>query len=381
MIGEAWREITAGMGRVLDSGERWLFDGKKATYGLAVMRILFGVMILGTLTVNFADRHYVWGPGARWLSPWLTVDDYGFPFTWVFGAGDPAAVFTLKYLLLMALAVAFMLGWRTRVVTPLLMIAVASLMRLNPIADDAGDNLVRIMLLFLCFADTARHWSLDARRRAREDYRPLVPLPSWTGVLFHNVALLAVSAQIFIVYMTSGLSKVQGDMWQEGVGLYYPLQIDQYVSWPALNEIVYASGLFVTAGSYVTVFVQVLFPLLLMRRGTRVVALLLIFSMHVGIAVTMALPWFSLAMIAADAVFVRDVTYRALARWLRRSRRGEGDATAGDGDATAGDGDATAGDGTDSGAPGEPVPTAPSRRERPADGSEVAAGTPPRLPD
>lgn len=83
----------------------------------------------------------------------------------------------------------------------------------------------------------------------------------------------------------------------------------------------YASGLFVTVGSYVTVFVQVLFPLLLMRRGTRVLALVLIFAMHVGIAVTMALPWFSLAMVAADAVFVRDATYLSLARWVRRGRQ------------------------------------------------------------
>ncbi len=321
MIGEAWRALTRGLSGLADSGENWLFDGKKATYGMAVMRILLGLMVVGSLAANFADRHYVWGAGARWLTPWLTVDEYGFPFTAVFGTGDPSFVFTAKYLLLMALAVAFTLGWRTKIVTPLLLVGLAALMRLNPLADDAGDNLVRIMLLFLCFADTARRWSLDARRRSGDEHRVRFALPPWVGVLFHNVALMAVAAQVFIIYMTSGLSKVQGDMWQEGVGLYYPLKIDQYAAWPALNDLVYASGLFVTVGSYVTVFVQVLFPLLLLRRGTRVVALLLIFAMHVGIAVTMALPWFSLAMVAADAVFVRDATYLSLARWVRRGRQ------------------------------------------------------------
>lgn len=321
MIGDAIRFVTGAVGRTVDAGEQWLFDRKKATYGLAAMRILIGVAILGSLTVNFAARHYVWGPGSRWLTPWLTVDEYGFPFTWVFAQDDGTTEFTLKYLLLAALAVAFTLGWRTRVVTPLLMIAIASLMRLNPLADDAGDNIVRIMLLFLCFADTSMRWSLDARRRARPGYRPLVPLPPWVGTLFHNVALMAVAIQVFMIYMTSGLSKVQGSMWQEGVGLYYPLRIGQYAPWPGLNELVYTNGVFVTIGSYVTVFVQVLFPLLLLRRGTRVLALLAIFAMHVGIAVTMALPWFSLAMIAADMVFVRDDTYRAVIRWARRARK------------------------------------------------------------
>ncbi|TDE00427.1 HTTM domain-containing protein [Jiangella asiatica] len=332
MIGDAARYVGWAIGRTIDAGEQWLFDGKKATYGLATMRILLGVAILGSLTVNFAERHYVWGPGARWLTPWLTVDEYGFPFTAVFSESDSTTVFTLKYLVLAALAVAFTLGWRTRIVTPLLMIGVASLMRLNPLGDDAGDNIVRIMLLYLCFADVSGRWSLDARRRERPDHRPLVRTPPWMGVLFHNVALIAVAAQIFIVYMTSGLSKVQGSMWQEGVGLYYPLQIGQYAPWPGLNELVYTSGFFVTVGSYVTVFVQVLFPLLLMRRGTRVLALLAIFTMHIGIAITMALPWFSLAMIASDAVFIRDDTYRALIRWIRRSGRRPPAASASEGE-------------------------------------------------
>ncbi|NED97386.1 HTTM domain-containing protein [Phytoactinopolyspora alkaliphila] len=305
---------------LIDRGERWLFEGKKATYGLSVMRILLGVAVLGSLLVNFADRHYVWGAGSRWLLPWVAVDEWEFPFTAIFSETDSGMVFTLKYLVLGVVAVLFTLGWRARIVTPVLLLLLASMMRLNPLATDAGDNLVRIALLFMCFADISAHWSLDARRRRRTpNAREILDRwPAWPGVLFHNVALMAIAAQVFFVYVVSGMSKVRGSMWQEGVGLYYPLQIDQYAAWPGLNEMVYTSGVVVTIGSYVTVFVQLFFPLLLMRRITRVVALLLLFGMHVGIAVTMALPWFSLAILAADAIFVRDQTYTAFAAWLRR---------------------------------------------------------------
>lgn len=319
IVREALDAAARAVNRTLDSGEQWLFAGKKATYGLAVMRICLGVAVLGSLLVNFADRHYVWGAGSRWLEPWLSTDEFGFPFTAFFGETDSPGVFTLKYAVLAAVAVAFTLGWRTRVVTPLLLILSTGLMRLNPVATDAGDNIVRIMLLFLCFADVSMRWSLDARRRARAISRPRTPV--WVGTLFHNVALLAVAVQIFVIYVSSGLFKVQGEMWQEGVGLYYPLRIGQYAPWPGLSELVYTNGFFVTVGSYVTVFVQLFFPLLLMRRGTRVLALSAIFVMHVGIAVTMALPWFSLAMLAGDAVFVRDATYRAFARLFRRRER------------------------------------------------------------
>lgn len=321
MIGEAWSLLVRTLGGLVAQGERWLFDGRKATYGLSVMRIALGVAILGSLVTNVTTRDYVWGPGSRWTAPYVGADEWGFPFTAVFGETDGSAAFGVKYALLLAVAVLFTLGWRTRVVTPVLLVMLTSLMRLAPLSTDAGDNLTRICLLFLCFADIASVWSLDARRRRRSDGsgRRVRP-PEWFGTLLHNAALVAIAAQVFILYGTSGLSKVRGSMWQEGVGLYYPLRIGQYASWPELNEIVYASGVLVAIGSYATVFVQVFFPLLLLRRGTRVVALITVFIMHVGIAVTMALPWFSLAMLAADAIFIRNDTYRAVARWMRRGR-------------------------------------------------------------
>ncbi|WP_166355452.1 HTTM domain-containing protein [Phytoactinopolyspora limicola] len=329
LVGDAFRVVLSVLNRTVTDGERWLFLGKKATYGLAVMRICMGVAILGSLTVNFLDRYYVWGPGSQWLQPWRVIDGWGFPFTVFFTGSESTVEFTVKYLCLGVVAALFMFGWRVRVITPLLLLMLAGLMRLNPIATDAGDNLIRILLLFMCFADTGAHLSLDARRRAERGEPARAGLrwqwPAWPGVLFHNIALVAIAGQVFVVYLVSGLSKVRGSMWQEGVGLYYPLRIGQYEAWPALNELVYTSGLFVTIGSYVTVFVQVFFPLLLLRRGTRIVALILVFFMHVGIAVTMALPWFSLAILAADAIFIRNDTYRAVGRWLRRARRPEPD--------------------------------------------------------
>lgn len=321
MIGEAWSIVTRTVGGLLGQGERWLFDGRKATYGLSVMRIALGLAVVGSLLANLTTRDYVWGPGSRWMAPYVGVDQWGFPFTAVFGETDGSVVFGVKYVVLIVVAMLFTMGWRTRIVTPVLLVMLTSLMRLAPLSTDAGDNLTRIVLLFLCFADIASVWSLDARRRRRQQDSParLRP-PEWFGTLLHNAALIAIAAQVFILYGTSGLSKVRGSMWQEGVGLYYPLQIGQYAAWPGLNEIVYTSGALVTIASYATVFVQVFFPLLLLRRGTRVVALVTVFLMHAGIAVMMALPWFSLAMLAADAIFIRNSTYRAVAAWLRRGR-------------------------------------------------------------
>jgi hypothetical protein len=320
LVREAWRPIADGARRTFDAGELWLFGAKRASYGIAVMRILLGLALLGSLVTNFGARHYVWGGGARWLQPSLDTDGWGTAFTAFFGEDDSPGVFTVKYLILAAVAVLFTIGWRTRIVTPVLLVLSVGLMRLDPLATDAGDNVIRLMLLYMCFADVSGRWSLDARRRAKGLTGPWPSPPWWLGVVFHNVAVIAIAAQVFIVYMTSGLSKVRGEYWQEGVGLYFPLRIGQYEAWPGLNELVYSNGLVVTVGSYVTVFVQVLFPVLLLRRGTRVLALVTVGFLHLAIAVTMALPWFSLAMVASDAIFIRDVSYSAVTIWIRKAR-------------------------------------------------------------
>ena len=48
--------------------------------------------------------------------------------------------------------------------------------------------------------------------------------------------------------------------------------------------------------------IQLAFPLLLLDRRTRILGFVLVTGTHVGIGVLMGLMYFSLAMIAADAV-------------------------------------------------------------------------------
>jgi hypothetical protein len=75
----------------------------------------------------------------------------------------------------------------------------------------------------------------------------------------------------------------------------------------------------VELASFAAVAFPGLFPLLILWRPTRVVALVVITGMHVMIGVLLGLWPFSLAMIALDFLFVRDATWREglalLGRW------------------------------------------------------------------
>ncbi|RIQ37011.1 HTTM domain-containing protein [Jiangella rhizosphaerae] len=374
MIGSAVDRALDAVAVTAGKGEEWLLGAKRATYGVSVVRIIFGLAAVWFLLANFSNRHYLWGDAAQWMTPLERNGGFGFPFTLFEGGSDPTTL-TVKMLIVLALAVAFTLGWRTRVVAPALLICWVSLIESNPLYGDQSDNIFRILLIYLCFADLSGRWSLDARRRARQEQglsrrwwpRRFTPEAvrrgaGRLGILVHNLAILAVGAQICIIYVASALYKVQGEYWQDGTAVYYPMQVGQYRPWPWLNDLLSGNPFGVLVVSYFSVFIQLFFPLMLLRRGTRVVALLGVLGMHAGIAVIMGLPFFSLFIMAGDQIFIRDSTYQGIAGRVRsawdgrRRRRRPGAAEPGPGTGPGGDRPGAAAPAPEE-ATAEPVPT------------------------
>ncbi|MFJ9030893.1 HTTM domain-containing protein [Streptomyces sp. NPDC102274] len=122
--------------------------------------------------------------------------------------------------------------------------------------------------------------------------------------LVHNAGLAVIMAEVCLVYATAGWYKIQGSRWQDGTALYYPLKLDYFSPWPDLSGLLASSGVMVMLVGYGTVIVQVAFPFTLFNRRVKNVLLVAMMVEHAGIAVLLGLPFFSLAMIAADAVFL-----------------------------------------------------------------------------
>ncbi|WP_285727939.1 HTTM domain-containing protein [Psychromicrobium xiongbiense] len=306
--------------------ESWLLDSKKSLYGLGVTRIVFGVTGLTLLMANFSTRLYSFGPGSAWNGE-MPVAKSDLARIGIFSMFHDAmlngAVYTLLYLILMLLAVLFILGWRFRIVLPLYFIMWVSFIEANDMLGDQGDNMYRIALLLFFFADPAARLSLDARRRAKfadlpastpwlvRVWRGHSPLDPQIGSLFHNLALVALTAQVCFVYASGALYKAGGVPWSTGYAIYNPLMTERFGTWPELSQITTHWGAVVAAISWGSIIMQITFPLLLLTRPTRILALFGIMSFHIGIAVLMGLPWFSLTMIAIDFIFVRDRTWKA----------------------------------------------------------------------
>lgn len=294
----------------------WFVTARHASYGFAVMRIVSGILLLGWLVLNLPVALKIWGPGSAYLAPYRDVLGYRWPLNILDGAGT--GFFLTWYFIAIALAVAFILGWRTRFITPLLFVFYTAINAQNTPISDGGNYFIRIMLIYLIFADLSKRWSLDSRRRTRKYGATSEEHESEIITALHNIALCLVVAQLCIVYFEAGMYKVPGTLWENGTAVYYPLQSEAYGVFPWLSDVLTHNSWLVTLATYGTVIIQIAFPFLLFHRITRRIALILVLGMHLGIAVIMGLPFFSGIMASADAVLVSSATWLTIQGWLAK---------------------------------------------------------------
>ncbi|MFC4034219.1 HTTM domain-containing protein [Streptomyces polygonati] len=155
------------------------------------------------------------------------------------------------------------------------------------------------LIFWGCWIGQAVWWAV--RRYAPGEPRTVL---DFVGNIVHNGAMLVIAAEVCLIYSTAGWYKIQGSRWQDGTALYYPLHLDDFSPWPALSHALAGSDIMVMLITYGTVIVQVAFPFTLFNRRVKNVLLCAMILEHASIAIVLGLPFFSLAMIAADAVFL-----------------------------------------------------------------------------
>ncbi|PZH08837.1 hypothetical protein C1I97_15500 [Streptomyces sp. NTH33] len=366
--------VSRGVGRVTEAA--------LGPHQSAVIRIGFSVTWLLFLLREFPHRQELYGPDGPWsrhLAQQLISDNGAFTALMWFGG---QFWFETLYALAVLASLLLALGWRTRTMSVLFMVGVLSLQNRSVFVGDGGDNVLHLMSLYLVFTRCGQVWSLDARRAARvreasargerapdragpvlwsvlglflaavtaagrlegEWFVPALLWTVWLGQalwwvagrrarpaqprmlldvvanIVHNGALLVIMAEACLIYATAGWYKIQGSRWQDGTAVYYPLHLDYFSPWPALAGLLSASGTLVMIVTYGTVLVQVAFPFTLFNRRVKNVLLVAMMTEHAVIAVVLGLPFFSLAMIAADAVFLPTSFLRRLGCWASRAR-------------------------------------------------------------
>jgi hypothetical protein len=287
-----------------------------AALGVSGTRALLGFVGLMYYLSHYGDRHYLFGPGADSVLPHrLFVEqvrekDSFSLYTWSTSEVWFEAVFHLG--LLAALAVT--LGVGGRAVLAAHGVLLWSLYERQSAFLDGGDNLAQLVIPMLLLTNCYRHFSFSTGF-ARRVLRRVPQTVRCLGVPLHNLGVAAIAAQICLVYVVSGLYKVQGEVWQDGTALFYVMRVPEF-ELPGVSSLVYDNDLLVFLGTYATTLFLVYFPMGILVPRLRPWTAAASVAFHVSIGVLMGLTAFALTMIACDLIFLSS----ALARVRRAAR-------------------------------------------------------------
>jgi hypothetical protein len=285
---------------------------------LSAIRVLAGAMLLYTHLIWSMDLEAFFGPNG-WLSPQLMQDvrvssndpDGPGPLT-----GKPRLTWThfsvvqsrglMWTVHVLALAVFFLLtiGLFSRTMALIgFLFAVSYATRITPGAYFGLDKINTMLALYLMIGPCGARYSVDRLWRLRRGEPNEVP-PTATA----NLAIRAIQVHMCIIYLFSGIAKIQGEPWVIGEASWLSFGMLEYQSLDMTWLADYP--LLLNVMTHATVFWELSYCALIWPRLTRPWVLLMAMFVHGGIALALGMPTFGLVMLIGNLAFISPKTVR-----------------------------------------------------------------------
>jgi hypothetical protein len=309
--------------------ERWrhLFLKRVDPRTLAAVRICTGLQVFLIL----AERIPLAGDAlsdAGWLASEASREimhhQHWSILHWV---GDPTAVTAIVALGALT-ALALMAGFWSRTSAWLTFAILASVQVRNPNMLYGGDAGIRALAFYVAISDCGAAWSIDGLRSRRRSIGEALREGRIPIALRRPVRLVGVWAQrliqlqVVFIYWGSGVAKYAGQSWHEGTALWYGLVNPMYSrGYPVAMPLFSALQPVWRLATWATATWQFMFPLLLLHRYPRYLALGygLIFSS--GIVLMLRVEWWGTIMLVYYLAFVSERRVKAVTtktvRYLR----------------------------------------------------------------
>lgn len=264
---------------------------------LAVFRIAIATLILidlltraGDLTAHYTD-HGVWPVEAarRRLPIW------GFSLHLFNGTAEFQAIL---FLITGAFALAMLVGYHTRLVTPIVWLLTLSLHRRNPQVLQGGDHVLRMLLFWSMFLPLGNRYGIDAYRNRCSRH---------ASCSIRSMSAVAILLQVCVIYWFAGLLKSRTTWYLQGDGVYYVLMLDRYVT-PIGKWLLDVDPILLKLLNYSTLGLELLGPLLALspiaKGPTRCGIIMAFWLFHLGMGLCLELWLFGYICSAAWLLFI-----------------------------------------------------------------------------
>jgi hypothetical protein len=274
----------------------------------------------------------------RWKSdPRLAYSKGKSIFSIWFHVTDPAWMMAIHLGFLAAVAL-FTVGLFTRVTGVITWMAVLCYIQRSWTTLFGMDTIIVVLALYLMISPCGAVYSLDrwlARRRARQRGVDLPETPALSSAA--NFALRLMQFHFCVIYMASGISKLQGASWLNFTAVYLvmanyefnPLHLWLYYEalvWLCQHQWLWE--IFITASTVGTLVIELSLPFMIWRPRWRPYYMVASLMLHTGIAAIMGLTTFSMLMVCLLMAFIPAAVTRRGVRtsvdWLLGPAREEG---------------------------------------------------------
>jgi len=210
----------------------------------------------------------------------------------------------LLFVLTAVVAIAFVLGYRTRLTGAICLLLLFSLHARNPAVLNGGDRLFRVLFFVALVAPLGERWSIDALRRGS----------ARRGVAsFGTVALLI---QPLVVLGANAYQKHQGDYWYAGEALEIALTKDVMTVYLGNVIVEYSQLLVVLNYIWVVLLSGAVLFLFVPTGRLRALAALVYMATFAGMILTVSVGLFPLVLIASVIPYLTAPFWDGLDRRL-----------------------------------------------------------------
>ena len=201
-----------------------------------------------------------------------------------------------------AFAVAFLVGYRTRLVGLVSFVLLVSLHARNPAVLNGGDRLLRVLVVVALVTPLGERWSVDALRRGAGRERVA------------SVGTVALLLQPVVVFTANAIEKHGGEEWYAGDGLEIAVHNDVMTTTLGAALADHAALLTLLNYGWVTLIAGSAVFLLIPVGRLRAASVAAYVSGFLGMGLTLSVGLFPLVLVAAVVAFLPGLVWDALSR-------------------------------------------------------------------
>lgn len=221
--------------------------------------------------------------------------------------GTPTLVFYVLIALAWIGSWAIITGYRTKLVAGILFLITVCIQRWNFAVMFVDDGIMHLALFWLVLLPVGKTLVLNEWLKEGKGC-----LSKWVRIKVPGVAVSCLIFNICWAYLIAGLTKLTSPMWQEGVALYsiliLPISRMPYFWQPEHLGIL-------KVANYAAVITEIALPFLLLSpKGSlrKWLGLILQIPFHLGIILTLKIPFANFAFIASGVLFFREEIMEAI---------------------------------------------------------------------